>query len=308
MKNKEKIKAVLNHINQQGYNRFVMRNNINDDKILAFGINFTNEPNINILKNNSTGKYALPNLVLNLDPSQDLVLTEYVDDLLDEANRIRWVLHQDLIKRETSETNKIFEWFNPNDISFTEQTLNLEYGDILLKIECECDKQVGIVNIQNYIGEVNPKTIFQLLTLDESRSCITDDNIYMIFNPYYLGKLDKNQALDLKLVYLELLDAFEEPEKFNSPKYFRSCFPYCKKDLHNNKFTVGLWDNYKNKPINETECSNALYSTMEKLSGVISKKNPVNLKELFGENFCKNDYEFNLEVGNEPINNCVIYQ
>ena len=41
-----KIKVVLNHIDLQGYDRFIMQNNINDDKILAYEIKLTDELNL----------------------------------------------------------------------------------------------------------------------------------------------------------------------------------------------------------------------------------------------------------------------
>lgn len=46
MKSAEKIKTVLNHIDLQGYDRFIMQNNINDDKILAYEIKLTDELNL----------------------------------------------------------------------------------------------------------------------------------------------------------------------------------------------------------------------------------------------------------------------
>lgn len=221
MYNNKKIEDVLIHIHKQGFNRFIMSNNVNNEKILAFGFKYTTEPNINICCD-KIEKLPAPELMIEVDRSHDESIGRYVEKLCMK--------------------NKLPLYLSPTKFSFVDNTFSIEFGKVVLNITCEIDQDI---TTKARMCDIKQLTLFEIFNI-ECIKYLTKDNV-LLFDMYKLGDLTPEVLNDLKISYFYLLNGFYPGVNKSYKTYHRSSTPYCK--IHNNQVFIGLWDNYKNKII-----------------------------------------------------------
>lgn len=238
MYNNKKIEDILNYIHKQGFNRFIMRNNINNEKILAFGFKYTTEPNINICCD-KIEKLPAPELMIEVDRSHDESIGRYVEQLCMK--------------------NKLPLYLSPTKFSFVDNTFSIEFGKVVINITCEIDQDI---TMKVKLRDIKQLTLFEVFDF-KCIKYLTKDNV-LLFDTYKLGDLTPEALKDLKISYFYLLNGFYPGVNKSYKAYHRSSTPYFK--IHNNQVFIGLWDNYKNKIISRIKVEEiSLKKYLEKL-------------------------------------------
>lgn len=283
----EILQKAISRIEEQGFNKFIMTNNITDEKILGYRLKMTTRPNYNYF-NCAIEEYTEKQLCIELDRTQDLVFQEF-------ANKLAFQKNMHLKKKIT--------WFKTLPVSYISSSniLVFNFGDVKLKIECQKDDNRKY-DYHRFSDNLWGFGFFDIKYLDYENSLIDNSKIYAVIDTYKLGKLSDTQISKLKLEYIDLLNCAKEiknlNDEYNAKKYNRSSSPFCMYDEENKQCYIGLWDNSNKKPL-------SLYPTEKYKYRIEYIDNKI--KELCDEVYTYNICDtFDLDVFGVKIKNCVL--
>lgn len=287
----EILQKIIDDIEKQGFNKFVMTNNITDEKILGYKLKTTTKPNLNIFDYH-TNEYAKQELCLELDRTQDLVLQNF-------ANEIAFRSNMEMCKKVKGQT----KWLKTISVSYVlrNDTIIISYGDVRFDIECQ--KESG----RNYNSDSFPDDfygfdLYDIKYLDYENSLIDGSKTYAVIDTYKLGVLSDNQIEKLKLEYIDLLNCDKDIKSINdeyeAKKYKRSASPYCMYNEEHKRYYIGLWDNLNQKPLSSYSIQQYKYKVEH-----IKSKIKALCDEVYKYNVCG---VFDLDLFGIKIDNCVL--
>ncbi len=285
MQNNKKLEDILNHIQKQGFNRFVMSNNVNNEKILGFGLKYTTEPNINIFQMSplTLEKYVHPKLCIELDRTQDIIMEKYLIDLATELDLRRQKQGLSFLSTDFPK----YAWYN--------NILCIKYGDdIVVNVKCEIDKNITSQSFKIFDGN-----IFNIDYIDFEKSYETNEEICIVLNAYEFGQLTSENLWELKKLYAEWLNGCSfESHLFDKPiyRYNRSSSLCCFLDIDSDEVFIGLWDNYANKYVSKCK----LYDNIDDTTRQIKR-----ICDFY--TYSKIESGFDLNVFGVMVENCEIF-
>lgn len=233
--------------NTSNYGKYIMTNNLTNERIIGFGLKATNKPKVNYTLNKTIAKYRKPKLCLELDSTQDLVITDYIESLIYNEN----------IRRARRGEKK---WLSSNISKFTveKNVINISCGELSLKI-------TKIRSLKKANGIVKDKiTLVDILSaeyIDEENSFVDKrDNACVLLDLYKLGNLNELQIQDIQSEYFDLLN-YQNGYEGKIIKYNRAATPYVTYDKWDKKCYVGLWSLQDNRALSKYNACNWKYDS-----------------------------------------------
>lgn len=286
----EILQKIICDIEEQGFNKFIMTNNITDEKILGYKLKMITKPNLNIFSYDIV-EYTEKELCFELDRTQDLVLRRFANELASQGNVERFKIG----KEQTG-------WLKTLPITFVlrSDTIIIRFGDVKFDIQCQKDSN-RIYNTNSFSDNLDSTGLFNLKYLDYCNSLIDESKTYVVIDTYKLGLLSDVQTEELKLEYIDLLNCAKEiktlDDECKAIKYKRSASPYCMYDEESKQCYIGLWDNLSQKPLSSYPIQQYKYKVDIKPQ----------IKELCDEVYKHNTIDtFDLDICGIKIDNCVL--